>query len=263
MWGSVLSLGVLAALNPVRLGLALLMISRPRPGPNLLAYWIGGLTVCIPELLVPLILLNFTSLFDSFGHASGTPAASSALPKIQIGLGVLGLTIAAVMAVRFSTRQRAEARASRNGDSAVATAPDTPIAVPRFLSRARDVSSDDRSRIRRLLHRAHCARENGSLWIAWVIGLASVPVDGVFFILAIIVASRAPIGAQVSASIAFFLLMYSVVEMILVGYVAAPARTEALLRQLHDWVRTYHRQILVIVFTVVGVSQLAEGLKIL
>jgi hypothetical protein len=51
--------------------------------------------------------------------------------------------------------------------------------------------------------------------------------------------------------------------MILVGYVAAPARTEALLRQLHDWVRTYHRQILVIVFTVVGISQLAEGFHIL
>lgn len=53
MWGSVLGLGILAALNPVRLGLALLMISRPRPGPSLLAYWIGGLTVCVPELLLP------------------------------------------------------------------------------------------------------------------------------------------------------------------------------------------------------------------
>ena len=256
-------MGVLAALNPVRLGLALLMISRPRPAPNLLAYWVGGLTVCIPELLVPLMLLNFTSLFGSFGHGSGNHAGSSALPRIQIGLGVLGLTLAAVMAVRFSTRQRAEARASSNGDSALATAPDTPVAVPRFLSRGRDVSSGDRSRIRRLLHRAHCAWEKGSLWIAWVIGLASVPVDGVFFILAIIVASRAPLAAQVGASIVFFLLMYSVVEMILVGYVAAPARTEALLRQLHDWVRTYHRQILVTVFTVVGISQLAEGFNIL
>jgi hypothetical protein len=263
MWGSVLGLGVLAALNPVRLGLALLMISRRRPAPNLLAYWVGGFTVCVPELLVPLMLLNFTPLFGSFGHRSATPSASSALPRIQIGLGVIALTIAAVMAVRFSTRQRAEARASSNGDPTPAPAPDMPIAVPRFLSRARDVTSDDGSLVRRLLHRAHCAWENGSLWIAWVIGLASVPADGVFFILAIIVASRAPLAAQVGASIAFFLLMYSVVEMILVGYVAAPARTEVLLRQLHDWVRTYHRQILVIVFTVVGISQLAEGFHIL
>ncbi len=92
MWGSVLGLGVLAALNPVRLGLALLMISRPRPAPNLLAYWIGGLTVCIPELLVPLLLLSFTPLFGSLDRGSGTPSASSTLPRIQIGLGVLGLT---------------------------------------------------------------------------------------------------------------------------------------------------------------------------
>jgi hypothetical protein len=42
MWGSVLVLALLAALNPVRLGLALLVISRPRPVQNLLAYWVGG-----------------------------------------------------------------------------------------------------------------------------------------------------------------------------------------------------------------------------
>ena len=263
MWGSVLGLGILAALNPVRLGLALLMISRPRPAPNLLAYWIGGLTVCIPELLVPLLLLSFTPLFGSLGRGSGTPAASSTLPRIQIGLGVLGLTIAAVMAVRFSTRQRADARASENGDSTLASAGDTPIALPRFLRQAQDISSEDPSRLRRLLHRGHRAWEQGSLWIAWVIGVAAVPVDGVFFILAIIVTSRGAIATQVGASIAFILLMYSVVEMILVGYVAAPARTHALLRRLHDWVHAYHRQILVTVFTVVGISQLAQGFNIL
>ncbi|OBG90840.1 hypothetical protein A5697_10935 [Mycobacterium sp. E3251] len=258
MWGSVLGLGILAALNPVRLGLALLMISRPRPGPNLLAYWVGGLTVCVPELLAPLMLLNFTSAFGSHRHGSAAPAANSTLPHIQIALGILALSIAAVMAVRFSTRQRVKA-----GASGGAAGPDAPIAVPRFLSRARDVSAEERSGMHRLLHRAHRAWEEGSLWIAWVVGLASVPVDGVLFILAIIVASRAAVATQVSASIAFVLLMYSVVEMILVGYVAAPARTQAVLRQLHDWVRAYHRQILVTVFTVVGVTQLAQGMHIL
>ncbi|WP_231989250.1 MULTISPECIES: GAP family protein [unclassified Mycobacterium] len=253
-----LGLGILAALNPVRLGLALLMISRPRPAPNLLAYWVGGLTICVPELLAPLMLLNFTSTFGSFRHGSAAPAANSALPHIQIALGVLALSIAAVMAVRFSTRQRAEGRVSSN-----APASDTPIALPRFLSRARDVPDEERAGMRRLLHRAHQAWEKGSLWIAWVVGLASVPVDGVLFILAIIVASRAAVATQVGASIAFVVLMYSVVEMILVGYVAAPARTQAVLRQLHDWVRAYHRQILLTVFTVVGVTQLAQGVHLL
>lgn len=257
MWGSVLGLGVLAALNPVRLGLALLMISRPRPAPNLLAYWIGGLTVCVPELVAPLMLINFTSVLGPVGHGTAK-ATNSTLPHIQIGLGVLGLSLAALMAVRFSTRRRAQAPTASG-----VTTPDAPIAVPRFLSRAQDASAEDGSGIRRLLSRAHRAWERGSLWIAWVIGLISVPVDGVLFILAIIVASRAAIATQVSASIAFVLLMYSVVELILVGYLAAPGRTHDLLRQLHDWVRAYHRQILVTVFTVVGVSQLAQGMHLL
>jgi hypothetical protein len=54
--------------------------------------------------------------------------------------------------------------------------------------------------------------------------------------------------------------MYAAVETILVGYVATPAKTQALLRLLHEWVRTYRRHILIVLFTVVGVSQLVQGL---
>jgi Sap, sulfolipid-1-addressing protein len=38
MWGAVLVLGLLEGLNPLRLGLTLLVLSRPRPVQNLLAY---------------------------------------------------------------------------------------------------------------------------------------------------------------------------------------------------------------------------------
>lgn len=256
MWGSVLGLGILAALNPVRLGLALLMISRPRPGQNLLAYWAGGLTVCVPELLIPLMVLNFTPMFRSFGHGSASPAATSTLGHIQIGLGVLGLSIAALMTVRFLSRRRA----SDDSPSKPAPDPNAPLPLPRLLTRAQGASADDGSPIRRLLGRLHKAWEDGSSWVAWAIGLISVPVDGVFFIVAIIVASGASVAAQVSASMAFVVMMYAVVEVILVGYLATPVKTQAMLRVLHDWVRAYHRQILVVIFTVVGVSQLAQGM---
>lgn len=260
MWGSVLGLGMLAALNPVRLGLALLMISRPRPGPSLLAYWIGGLTVCVPELLIPVLLLNFTPMFGHPSHAS--PSTGSALGKIQIGLGVVGLSIAAVLTVRFAARQRAAAPPPDERASELSAAPGATIAMPRLLTRAQDVSPDDRSVLRRLLGRMHSAWESGASWVAWVIGVISVPVDGVLFIVAIIAASGASVTAQVSASVAFVVLMYAVVEVILVGYLATPGKTQSLLLVLHDWVRTYHRQILVALFTVVGVSQLAQGLHL-
>ncbi|ETB09124.1 hypothetical protein P863_13005, partial [Mycobacterium avium subsp. silvaticum ATCC 49884] len=146
--------------------------------------------------------------------------------------------------------------------SELSAAPGATIAMPRLLTRAQDVSPGDRSVLRRMLARMHSAWESGASWVAWVIGVISVPVDGVLFIVAIIAASGASVTAQVSASVAFVVLMYAVVEVILVGYLATPGKTQSLLLVLHDWVRTYHRQILVALFTVVGVSQLAQGLHL-
>ncbi|ORA07844.1 GAP family protein [Mycobacterium arosiense] len=264
MWGSVLGLGILAALNPVRLGLALLMISRPRPGPSLLAYWLGGLTVCIPELLVPLTLLNFTPMFGHLAHGSASPSTSATLGRIQIGLGVVALSVAALMAVRFLTRQPKQQPApDADRTPELSMVSGAPIAMPRLLTRVQDVPADDPSRFRRLLGHVHDAWESGASWVAWVIGIIAVPVDGVLFIVAIIAASGASVTAQAGASVAFVILMYAVVEVILVGYIVTPARTQSLLLVLHDWVRTYHRQILVGLFAVVGASELAQGLHIL
>jgi hypothetical protein len=51
-----------------------------------------------------------------------------------------------------------------------------------------------------------------------------------------------------------------VVEIILVINVAAPAKTQAALRLLHDWAAARRRQILVAIFTLVGVTLLAQGM---
>ena len=97
------------------------------------------------------------------------------------------------------------------------------------------------------------------MWVAWVIGLGSVPVDGILFVVAIIAASGAAIGTQVSAAIVFVAGSIAVIEIILVGYLATPAKTKAVLRRLHDWLRAHHRQVLIAMFAVVRVSQLAQG----
>jgi hypothetical protein len=241
MWSSVLALALLMTLNPVRLGLILLMISRPRPLQNLLAYWVGGLTVAVPLLLAPLMMLHFTPVFRSGAHGSDIPATSSTVRHIQIGIGLLALSIAAVMTVRFLARQRVQLPAAGNNASAQPLESSTPI------------------QIQRLLGRVHNAWESGSLWVAWLIGLVSVSMDGVVFVAAIIAASGAAIGTQISAAIVFLIGIYAVVEVILVAYLAAPAKTEAMLRRVHDWAHAHRHQVLIAIFTVVGVSQLAQG----
>jgi hypothetical protein len=245
MWGSLLVLALLIALNPVRLGLIVLVISRPRPVQNLLAYWVGGLIVSVHNILVPLLVLHFTPMFRSFAKELATPAttASSTVGYIQIGVGAAALSIAALIAVRFSARRRARLPTPGGNTSTLVLDPNTPPVISRLLGRVRN------------------AWENGSLWVAFVIGLLSGPgAEEILFVLAIILASGAAIGTQVSAALASVVVMLAVVEIFLIGYLAKPAKTQALLRRLHDWARIHRRNVLVAMFGVVGVALVVQGM---
>ena len=264
MWGSVLVLALLAALNPVRLGLALLVISRPRPVQNLFAYWVGCLVVSVVYMLVPLMVLHFTPGLRSFAHAVGTPGTvtSSAVRHIQIGTGVLLLSIATLLTVRFAARQRAHLPAPGATTSTLEPDSNGPTGISRLLGRGHDAPTEGGSAIRRLLGRVHNSWENGSLWVALVIGLVSGPtLDGVLYVLAIIVPSGAAFGTQVSAAIAFVVGMLSVVEITLVSYLVTPAKTQAFVQLLHDWARAHRRKVLVAILAVVGVALVAQGMR--
>jgi hypothetical protein len=43
----------------------------------------------------------------------------------------------------------------------------------------------------------------------------------------------------------------------------APAKTQATLRRVHDWVRGYRRQILVAILTLVGIAFVGQGAGLL
>lgn len=255
-----MGLALLMALDPVRLGLTLLVISRPRPVQNLLAFWVGSLIVSVPAVLAPLMVLHVTPMLTSFAHDLASPETNSTVSRIQIGIGVFALSVAALLAVRFFARPRARVPAPGGTTSTVALDSDTPKAISRLLDRAQDATADDGSAMRRLLGRAYNAWENGSLWVALVIGLASVPPADLVFALALIVTSGAAIDTQVSVGIAFIIGMLALVEIILLSYLVRPAKTQALVRLLHDWARAHRRQVLVAMFAVVGVSLVAQGM---
>jgi Sap, sulfolipid-1-addressing protein len=270
MWGSLLVLAFLMTIHPVRLGVTLLVISRQQPMQNLLAFWIGCVLVGLLVFIVPLMVLHVTPTFASFSKDWADPGPNSTARHIQIGMGVLGLSIAALMAVRFAPRKRARPR-GRNwaqhqtpGDntSTLVRDSDTPAAISRLLGPAQDAAMEGGSAIRRLLTRVRDAWENGSLWVSFVIGLAVGPgLDGlgVLFILSIIVASGAEIGMQVTAAIAFLLGVLAVEEIILVSNLVTPTKTQPALRRLHDWALTHRRKLLVATFAVSGISLIATG----
>jgi hypothetical protein len=267
---SVLVLAFLGALHPVRLALTLLVISRARPVQNLLAFWVGCMTGFIPFVVVPLTLLHVTPMSRSLPQ-DWTPGSTSG--HIQVGAGVFALSIAALVTVRSLTRRRQRAQLAtreatrgrhRKGGTTSTLVLDSnrPTAISRLVSRAQEAPTEGGSAFRRLLRRVHNAWENGSLWVAYLIGFGfgGPQPDSALFVVAIIVGSGAAIGKQVIAVIGFVVGMLALQEIVLVSYLATPAKTQAVLRRLHFWALTYRRQILVAILVVVGVTMVARGM---
>jgi hypothetical protein len=257
MWGPVLVMALLVALDPVRLGILLLVISRPRPVQNLLAYWVASLTANLPLALVPLMVVHGTPTLRSFAQDLAT---SSTVRHIQTGMGVLILSITAQMTVRSVLRRRKRAVLPAPADSTSALEPDsnTPAATLRLLSHVQDAATEGGSAIRRLLGRAYDAWENGSLWVAWVIGFAfgGPGAPELLVVLVIIMASGTAIGTQISAVIVFVFGMLAVVEIVLVIHLTTPTKT----RLLHNWVLAHRRKIVAAMCTVGGTWLVAGGM---
>ncbi|MGA8545222.1 MAG: GAP family protein [Mycobacterium sp.] len=245
MWSSLLVLALPIALDPVRFGLNLLLVSRPRPAQNLLMYWVGcGLTGFF-LLLIPILVLHFTPAFSSFVHDLANPATATnfAVRLIEIVAGVLVLLVAALLAVRFLARRRAQLP--------------TPVARTSTLV----VDSGEPTPISRLLSRATSAWESGSSWVALAIGVWAGPNPAmVVFGLTAILTSGAALAVQTGAAVVFIVETLAVVEIVLLSNLVAPTKTEAILRRLHDWARSYRRQILVAMLTLVGVALVAQGM---
>ncbi|WP_195166678.1 GAP family protein [Mycobacteroides abscessus] len=258
MWGSVLALVVLVALNPIRLGITLLVISRPKPVPNLLVYWAGCLIGCIPAVVLPLTLLHVTPVFRSF--AEGV-AVSPTIRHIQVGMGLLALSAAALIAARPLLRRQHHMAISGNAPSTDANSP-APNPLSRLLGHADDDTSQDRSPFRRMLNRATFAWENGSLWVAFAIGLllGGIEPDAGLFLIAILVTSGANTATQIIVAVVFALGVLAIVELTLISYLVAPAKTQAVVQLLHDWALTHRRKILIAMCIVAGISLLIHGL---
>jgi hypothetical protein len=239
--GTVLVLALMMATDPVRLGVTLLLISRPRPILNLLAYWLGAMLVGVTAAVVvltmmrdfaPTLLQNLSSL-----------AATAVVRHAQIAFGVLALLLAALTTAGLPARQRLRVPVSVGGDpSALLLQPSTPTGISQLLGRAQRVLGGE------------------SLWVALAAGIGTGPAPLEYLVaLTAILAMGGAIGTQISAAVVFNVVMLAVCEITLVSYLATPTRTLAIIDQLNSWVRTHRRRILSLMVGVVGVCLVVTG----
>ena len=236
MCTAVLMLALVAAVDPVRIGIVALLISRPRPMLNLLVFWLAGITAGAAAALLLLIVLRDHIL--SAMRIMGSALSSSVVAPIQVAIGVIALLIGA----RLLARQRAPARVT-GGERAI-----------------RGLETGTRPGSRRLSIRRKL--EGESLVVACVagVGWATPPVEYVVAIIAIL-SSRASAGAQVSAALMFTFVAFTVAEVPLISYLVMPAETPIAILRLHNWISAHHQTILAAVVGAAGVLLMVAGVR--
>jgi hypothetical protein len=236
MWGTVLALALVAGADPVRIGIAVLLCSRPRPVLHLVALWLGGVAVGIVLALAVLFGLHDPALVVM--HRLELATNSATVGHIQIAVGVLALLVAAPIAVGFSARQRAPAALA--GDDPARGA--TPTAFSRLSARALD------------------ALQAGPPWITFLVGVVITTDFRYLAALTAILASGTALGTQVSAAAVYTLVGLAFAEIPLVCQVAAPRRTRAVMSRVHDWVGARRRGALAVIVAVLGVFLMTTGM---
>jgi hypothetical protein len=241
MWGTVLALALWVATDPTRLVIVVILMSRPRPRHNLLAYWLGGVAAGIgPGLGAFVLLLMLHDRLPTVIEDVRSTVARFTGGYIQIAIGVLALLIAALVSAGFPARQHARVPAY---GGAPFLQPTTPTASSRLTARVRH------------------ALQGGNPWVAFGIGLVStMPPTDYLVVLIIIVSSGAAIGTQLSAIVMFTVVVLALVEVPLVSYLVMPAKTQVAMLQLQKWALAHRRRILIVVPAVAGVVLVTAGI---
>ena len=239
MSSAVLALSLLAAIDPVRIGITALLISRPRPMLNLVAFWVGGMAAGIVAAVGALLFLRDLTLSVETALVSATSSPSVAY--LQFAIGVLAVSLAALMLARFGARQRTAVPVTGGESAVLLLEPNAPTGSSRLSIRGR--------------------LEGGSLAVAFVAGvaLATPPVEYIAAIIAIM-ASEPTAAAQVGAALMFTVVAFTVVEVPLITYLTSPAQTLAVVRRLNDWISARRQAIPAIVIGAIGFLLLVSGL---
>lgn len=237
MWTTVLVMAIAVSFEPIRIGLTVMMLNRPRPMLQLLAFLCGGFTMGVGVGLVVLFILRHRL----------SAATNFTVPKVQIVIGLLALLAAAVVATNISARrfQRGPlAGAAVVGDAgAVVVEPTPPSAVEKLFTRARH------------------PLQGSSLWVAGVVGSGiALPSIDYMAALAVILASGAAPAAQTGALLTFNVVAFALVEIPLIGYLAAPDKTRAAMAALHGWIRSRRRRDAAALLAAAGCFVLALGM---
>ncbi|OBI69447.1 GAP family protein [Mycobacterium sp. E796] len=239
MCSAVILLSLVAAIDPVRIGITALLISRPKPMLNLFVFWLGGMVMGIGAALAAVLFLRGVTVSAMQTVISTMNSATAAY--VQVGIGLFAVSFAALRLARSGAQQRPPVPATAGECSVLLLEPEAPPPASRLSIRGR--------------------LESGSSLVAFVAGvaLATPPVEYMAAILAIVASEPAAVD-QLGAAVFFTVVAFAVVEVPLVTYLTAPTQTLAVVQRLNGWMSARRPAIPAVVVAVLGLSLLASGM---
>lgn len=229
--GEIILLAVGSAVFPGLLAGAAVILSRDRPEWLLVAFWLGGF---------------FTSMVAGFAIVSVFGVHSEALSKTGSGLSpvhsiVIGLLVLVLAALLGTKRGRGlisgwrERRAERKAGN--------PAKAKRQPWTERVLG-------------------NGSVTIAGMAG-AILNLPGPFYLIALSDIAQAGwgTGAVIGALVFFNLIMLTLVEVPIVGYLFSPERTDELVGRLSSWLNRNGIRIVALIALLGGLMLIGTGVQ--
>ena len=227
MWITVLILAIAMNFEPSRPVWVPLMLVRPRPVVQLFALFAGSFLSGLGVGLLVLFVFHQTPFSSNPSNAA----------LMQIGVGLFGLLIAAVLATNFTWPRR-------SGDAGGATTgAAAPTSVDKMTDRARTI-----------------LKKGNSPWLSAAIGVSIGPPSLEFLAALVVIASSgATKTTEVVALVVFLVVGNALIGIPLITYLFTPANATKWIESFRNWLRTRGRKEFAVILAVMGLVQIAIG----
>ncbi len=232
MWSTVLVMAVVAAVDPLRIGVVAFMLSRSRP----------------VRLLLPFFLFAFTAnvavgaaVVFVFKNVSGDGGRTMP-PSLEIGIGVVALAIAVLSVTGVLERLVTRVRARRAAPAAA-----TDDSVPGLS---------------KLPAGMQAALRGEAPWAAGLLGLINgFPTPYYLAAMAAALTSGAVVTEQMAAMVVFNLVGFLAAIIPIISFWVAPAATRSGVERIYEWMGIHHRLVVAVIAGAVGLYFLATGIS--
>jgi hypothetical protein len=232
--GTILLLGLAAAVYPQLLAVVVVILTRPRPRPLLWACYLASACVAFGSGIA------FVAIFRSNGSVAGT-SSNRLGTSAYLVIGAIAIAVAI-----FAASRRGRGMLGRD--------------LPRL--RRRDQNGEEvPGAVKRATSRAHDALGEGSLTFAAVVGgLLAVP--GPFDLLAFGQMAR---GGYATLELGVLIVVFTsikflLIEVPIVSYAISPSSTSARVNRFSNWVAANKLEVIAAVVGVAGVVLIVRGI---